>query len=197
MKAKYISFPHRHINGANRINYFQKYAHYPILKFIESSIVHRLYSESLKFNTRQAEAGKQGVEWSERGIDLDSSIGCFFSQTSIVTILRQFLERSSKITRCHIWTSEYKHNEYINPHKDTHGTIQLLICLKNECAPGSGILGMAYNGAHFYHDLKPGDAVLFKATDILHWTSPAIGKTDDAPCRIVLVARYHFQDQPL
>lgn len=193
MNTKYIAFPHRQINEVNRFDYFRQTAHYCMPQFIDPSVTHRLYLESLKFNTRQTQAGKHGVEWTERSIELHSPIGHFFSQPSIVMLLGQFLETSNKIIRCHIWTSEYKHNEYINPHRDTHGTVQLLICLKNECAPESGILGMDYKGERYYHNLNPGDAVLFKATKIRHWTSPAIAKSKELPCRIVLIARYHIE----
>ncbi|MGM7643448.1 hypothetical protein ACSVDM_00995 [Nocardia sp. JW2] len=89
------------------------------------------------------------------------------------------------------WMSHYGVGEYIGPHRDRYGRVQLLVCLKttNSIELG-GSLVLA--GTELF--LAPGDAVIFEATELEHHTTPLLGSTDDpSPTRSVLVGRYYAE----
>jgi hypothetical protein len=177
---------------------FLQEKHILLPQLLSPSDIERFNHETLQFPSREVRAGLPGVQWEEKTIPLDSDIGRFFSQPTLTSTLQRLLQTSAKIHRCHIWTSEYRNKEFVNPHVDKHGTVQLLVCLKNHCMPNSGTLEMDDNGHRFSYTLKEGDALIFQATQILHWTSPAIStQQENSPCRVVLVARYHFETESL
>ena len=96
------------------------------------------------------------------------------------------------------WTSIYQTNEYINPHKDTSGDLQILLCLQNDGFAENGLFCFRINDQEHKIFLHPGDLIYFKATDIEHYTTPLISTTENNfPIRIVAVARQFFNHYTL
>lgn len=91
------------------------------------------------------------------------------------------LSKHRQISKLMCWTSIYAPGEFINPHRDRSGTIQLLVCLMN---PQRGDCGdyLHLPGTRLF--LASGDAVAFEATTQEHFTTPG------SKPRIVLVGRY-------
>ncbi|QSM02053.1 RNA demethylase [Mycobacterium phage prophi68-1] len=92
------------------------------------------------------------------------------------------------------WANRYRVGERIAPHRDSSGSVQFIVCLK---APidltSGGILHLKVADALFPCPLTPGDALLWEATSIEHWTTPLVAtQHEPTPERITLVGRYYL-----
>lgn len=85
------------------------------------------------------------------------------------------------------WYSIYRSHEYIQPHVDSAGQMQLLVCLRNFASGGEICLDLS-SGVKTL-TLGAGDALIFPAHAIEHWTSPFSEQGADG-VRITIAARY-------
>jgi alkylated DNA repair dioxygenase AlkB len=133
------------------------------------------------------------TEWDELDVTGRPELAAVFRMRPAAELVQTALGVSSVADRrIACWANHYREGEHIAPHRDRSGTVQLIICLR---APVSELNGGALHlstpdGARAC-PLAPGDAVLWEATAIEHWTSPLVATTDDPkPERLVLVGRY-------
>jgi hypothetical protein len=137
---------------------------------------------------RRVECGLDNVSWEEQDLGAGDP-GYEFCRHPKITNLVQALADPVTINSLKCWTSRYVAGEYINSHRDRHGTVQLLVCLKT--VPGTHQGGsLVIAGAEFF--LSVGDAVVFEATRLEHHTTPLIASAEEPmPLRVVLVGRYY------
>ncbi len=88
-------------------------------------------------------------------------------------------------------TSEYGTGEYINPHVDGAGHVQVVLCVRASAPENGGALCLRHYDEDDCYHLAAGDAILFRATEVEHWTVPLVPTTyDPRPERVVICARY-------
>jgi len=136
---------------------------------------------------KRVRVGNNTETWNEQIFTLEHPVYRFFEQDTIVSLVRA-LTRLKRINYLQTWTSIYGVGEYINPHTDSEGSAQLLICLQ---APESSAQGgkLVVSGQELF--LTPGDAIAFEATSLRHYTTPLTAtKNEPEPRRTVLVGRY-------
>ena len=91
------------------------------------------------------------------------------------------------------WISEYGVGEHIDEHKDSEGSLHVLLCLRSDHDQGGAlVLGMP-DGTDALIVLKMGDIMIFDAVAIGHRTTPLIATARfPQPVRRIAVARYYF-----
>lgn len=143
--------------------------------------------------SRRVECGVENVTWDEQQLGPGHAGYEFFLQPRL-TDLVQTLTGLFAIRKLMCWTSCYGVGEYINPHGDRYGTVQLLVCLKSaRTAQQGGYL--VVDGTELF--LSAGDAVVFEATRLEHHTTPLIASAEEpTPTRVVLVGRYYAWTPP-
>jgi hypothetical protein len=105
----------------------------------------------------------------------------FFCQDDVVDLVLAACGLTG-LDELQVWTSIYAPGEFIGPHTDKSGTIQLLVCLATTPGPDQGgVLHIA--GQEIF--LSPGDAILFEAVSQEHFITPPVSGV-----RIVLAGRY-------
>jgi hypothetical protein len=125
--------------------------------------------------------------WDEQNFDPNHPAYQFFEQDILVGFIRT-LTGLKRVNQLMAWTSIYRLGEYINPHTDSAGSTQLLVCLKAPRSPEQGGK-LVVGGQELF--LTPGDAIAFEATSLEHCTTPLIATKDEPePRRVVLVGRY-------
>ncbi|WP_157552905.1 hypothetical protein [Nocardia uniformis] len=137
---------------------------------------------------RRVRCGLENVSWEEQElVALDPGYD-FFRHPKLIRLI-QALVGPVTINTLMCWTSHYGAGEYINPHRDRYGTVQLLVCLKSVRTQYQGG-SLVIAGTELF--LSAGDAVVFEATRIEHHTTPLFASAEDpSPSRIVLVGRYY------
>lgn len=132
-------------------------------------------------------AGNDQVTWSEAVLSDGHPGHAYFRQGHIRNLVES-LARSEVASGIHCWMSLYQEGEYITPHRDRCGLLQVLICLKAPHDPSSGGLLVLADKAVY---LRPGDALVFAATEVEHYTTPLRHTaTDPVPVRAVLAGRF-------
>lgn len=124
----------------------------------------------------------------EQSFDTTHPVAEFFMRADMLQLARTLLG-AGHISEVRCWSLVYGPGEFIDPHKDASGAIQILICLQ---APGSRQNGgeLIVDGQAFF--LTTGDAIAFEATSLEHGTTPLAGTADDpSPRRTVVVGRYY------
>ena len=149
-----------------------------------------------KLPCKRVTCGNAGATWDEQRVPEDNQLFCFFTSDKIIELVRSVSNlrwsADSKI-KCWVWVSRYRANEYINPHKDSAGTIQMILCLKSVEKTIGGLLVLSQGDRYKMFSLCPGDAILFQATAIEHYTTPLIPSAEyPNPMRIVAVSRYYL-----
>lgn len=166
-----------------------------IPRFLAPSTAGDLARVVTSWPSRRVTCGIENVSWSEQTIPKDSELYYQLHSSRVHRILGSLLNLSEPdaTTRSSCWTCCYRSNEYINQHRDGDGTIQLLVCLENCAKENGGTLKFRVGAAERSHHLFPGDAVFFKATELVHWTTPLLASEQvPHPRRVVAVARFYF-----
>lgn len=129
--------------------------------------------------------------WQEQAIESGALHRCF-EDAGTVDFLRLVLGTEMPLERLVCWTSRYREGEHINPHLDASGSVQVLLCLAACPLSNGGTLVVGESPTTRLH-LQPGDALVFKATDLLHATTPLRASPEvPEPLRVVAVGRYFF-----
>lgn len=152
------------------------------------------YQAALLLSTTQDVASKRvicggisDVTWDEQNFGSLHPAYQFFHVDTVLDIV-QAVSGLKTVRELRCWTSGYGPGEYINPHRDKAGTVQLLVCLLAPSDPRNGGT-LCVNGVELF--LTPGEAVLFEATTLEHYTTPLIPSEEAPdPRRVVLVGRY-------
>jgi hypothetical protein len=88
------------------------------------------------------------------------------------------------------WVNFYRIGQYITPHKDTTGDFQVVLCLDAPPLMNGGNVVLE-NIANI--GLNSGDLLLFKASEILHWTQPLTATLNSPePVRITGICRFYL-----
>jgi hypothetical protein len=154
------------------------------------------FCESLKpIPILRVTCGKKEISWDEQRLAAGTPLFDFFLSREVLEKVAERVEAAGNMQpelRC--WTSIYQAGEYINPHKDGSGDVQLLVCLRATERANGGTLVLEHAGRRTELQLAPGDGVLFKATEVLHYTTPLLPLPSvPEPQRMVAVGRYYFQ----
>jgi hypothetical protein len=157
-----------------------------IRDFVARDQVASLWATCCTAPVHRCHAGDE-VRWSEATLPSGHPGHEFFQQPHV----RELVDRLAPVDvapEVFAWVSLYHAGEFIVPHRDSDGLLQVLACLESPSDVSSGgILVLA--GRDVF--LRPGDAVIFAATDVEHYTTP-LRRTvvDPDPVRTVLVGRY-------
>lgn len=131
--------------------------------------------------------GDERISWDSQSFAEDHPVYQFFLKSDVTQMVDSITGLSGR-RGLMAWTSRYAAWEYINPHRDVAGLVHLLICLESPPSNRNG-------GSLFVESqelfLKPGDAIVFDAQMLEHYTSPLIPTEEiPNPRRTVLVGRY-------
>lgn len=138
-------------------------------------------------------AGQCG-DWEEIAISIENPIYQRLTELRFVDVIRSIcgIEHSCLQNMC-AWANHYRIGESISPHRDVGGTTQLLVALEIPPQENGGTLFVQTKKGEQALLLKAGDAVLFEATSLRHWTTPLVSSRENAePQRVVAVFRYFF-----
>lgn len=162
-------------------------------KFLSNTEVRQWVGHLEQIPARRVRCGNTiDVTWLEQSITQKHPIGSYLSSESIVNMMQEtggFTDQ--KLTKFQCWSCYYSEGEYINEHVDTIGDIQLLICLIATPPDKGGLLhAVTSSKSTLPIHMTPGDALIFEATAIPHFTTPVLGEESE---RLVVAARYFFQ----
>lgn len=133
------------------------------------------------------------ISWLEQSINSTHIIGVSLQSEQLINFVKKIGRfHKHKLYKFQCWSCYYNEGEYINQHVDTIGDIQILINLIATPTDKGGILHAlnSTNKATPIH-MNPGDALIFEATSVPHFTTPIIGPENE---RLVIAARYFFND---
>ena len=174
-------------------NYQQhRYVHLP--QFISATQAAEYFQQIDDLPSRQVNCGIESVSWDEQSVPPDHDLFRFFAGSQMVALMRALLQiADASQPQINCWISRYKVGEYINAHRDTAGTIQAILCLRAADQTKGGLLVLKPRGEDIVLALNPGDAIVFEATTIEHFTTPLTSSVDcPSPMRAVAVSRYSF-----
>jgi predicted 2-oxoglutarate/Fe(II)-dependent dioxygenase YbiX len=162
-------------------------------RLITTEQAHRFEFETRPLAARRVVCGDSSVSWAEQTVPTNSRLSNYARSSHILQLIGSALNRKDLIdlakTTC--WVSRYRKGEYIGPHRDCAGAIQLLVCLMGPNAESGGILVLKMKRGNRRFALKAGDGLLFRAVEIEHYTTELVPtKNCPDPVRIVFAARY-------
>jgi hypothetical protein len=137
----------------------------------------------------------EGVEWwTQHAIEAGSSLGQFLNCSLTLELASTAAGRALRKAPV-IWAQVYEVGQMISWHRDGGGDIQFLLCLQAPSQQCGGTFCMRLDESDVQIQLQAGDAVLFRATDILHSTTRlVVGREEPQPRRVTAVARF-FAEQ--
>jgi len=157
-----------------------------IRDFVAEDEVARLWSSCCTAPVHRCHVGDKQVTWGEATLSAGHPGHDYFRQGHVRDLV-EGLAPVEVAPEIHCWISLYQEREYIGPHRDRSGVLQMLVCLQSPRNPSSGGHLVLADSPIF---LRSGDAVIFAATHVEHRTTPLRRTaTDPAPVRAVLVGR--------
>ncbi len=161
---------------------------------LDKTSTQHFLTEFPSFSSRRVVCGGAGVSWDEFAVPEESQLFRFFHSEKILSIVFGTAGIPRQNYKASIWVNRYKEGEYINPHRDNGGSTQLLVCLRGtDESNGGGLFLEESKGVAHHLQLKAGEAVLFEATTLKHWTTPLVATPNHkSPIREVAVARYYI-----
>jgi hypothetical protein len=170
--------------------------HYVLLKGMYSAeeTLHRWGVELHARPSRQAFCGDPNVTWTELQVPLDGDIALLFQRRELLELIAAALRRARmSIARMALWASAYQEGEYIGRHVDNGGHFQIVFCIEPTPVPNGGALLLQLPDRVVELHLERGDALLFRADQVEHWTSPVIATANNRrPRRTTIACRYWF-----
>lgn len=113
-----------------------------------------------------------------------------------LALVRELFESEFEPSKLHVWTSAYRGGEHIDRHRDRSGAIQMMVCLQNDATEGGATHFECLDGVERIEALRPGDAILFRAREIFHFTEPVKGEVPPKePIRTVAVGRFYRPEE--
>lgn len=164
----------------------------------ESGDVVRIIEESLSWPKQSVYVRPEdGVTWLSQDVPRDSLLTAWFCSDQILQMIRAVSGIAFPLVRTESWINLYRAGEYISPHRDAAGTIQLLLSLVSPDSECGGIFSASIQGCNREFVLRPGDALLFEATSVEHYTTPLIpSASNPEPMRMNAVMRFYFANTP-
>jgi hypothetical protein len=133
------------------------------------------------------------ASWLSQQVPGDSLLHARLLSDPILNLVRAISATSSTLVTTQCWTNIYRAGEFISPHRDAGGTMQLMLSLASPPPECGGVFVASLHGTPREIPLGPGDAVLFQATAIEHQTTPLLpSPACPHPLRITAVMRYFF-----
>lgn len=152
--------------------------------------------ETRSLPSRRVICGEEAVSWDEQTIPSGSSVFVYFNSPQVLELVQSAADAENTLdpSRTMCWVSRYRTGEHIGRHRDSAGTVQLLVCLIAPPAGSGGLLILNAIPERVFR-LNEGDGLLFRANQIEHYTTQLV-RTNQCPnpLRVVAVARY-FSNQ--
>jgi hypothetical protein len=130
-----------------------------------------------------------------QSIEQDCILWKVFLNNKLVRITKFALglKREVPLRNMISWLHRYQLGEQIAPHKDAGGDIQLVVLLHKPPPENGGTLFLRFKDIDEPVQLNIGDALLFLASQIEHYSAPLIQSNEEPlPKKVVAVARYYF-----
>ena len=149
-----------------------------------------LCDELLAGAARRVHVGDFGKRWMEHELSPQGRLAQLMTSQSVHGWMQQVVGEDLGLEP-RIWGNAYRLGEYIPKHRDNLGTVQLLLCLGQPPSDSGGRFQIWDAAGATEIALKPGEGLLFRATQIHHGTTE-LKATEDVPqpIRITAVARY-------
>lgn len=164
----------------------------PLPKLISKVDARLLAGAVRELPAKRVTVGGSGPCWDEQQIGDESELVRLFTSEEIFRLL-ECVVGLSKVSnfRLKCWISRYREGEYIPQHNDAAGTVHIILCLERRHVSGGGELFIKSPGGTYRLMLESGDAVLFDAARLKHWTTPLApcNTVRARPTRVVAVAR--------
>jgi len=155
----------------------------------------KLYLDSKVLPGRRVGCGDSAISWEEKSVPLDHPLSrLFLEKEPVLELIESCIGRQPVITDFICWVSVYRQGEFISPHRDRVGDIQIILSIKAaHNASGGNLHIRTLTGDLVVLRLQPGDMVIFKAHELEHFTTPLDGTGDyKNPIRAIAVGRYFF-----
>jgi hypothetical protein len=177
----------------NLINQYREQRYLLLPKFISADVTQQLLEYTEGIEIKSVICGNKDISFGEQRFPKDHALYRFFGASDLIPSLLT-LTQAERVQHLVCWTSVYHVGQYINAHTDRGGTIQVIVCLQAPSDQSAGgTLVLALNGDEKCCFLTLGDAVIFQATTIPHYTTPLIPtRSEPTPRRIVAVGRYYM-----
>lgn len=161
-----------------------------VRRFISREMASSLLAAADGDPVREVICQDDNVRFGEQDFFEGHPIFEFFRSDLLLPLARRALQKDDT-PELLCWTSVYGLGQYINPHKDIAGDVQIIVCLQAPAQEHGGALFISLPEGEQEVILAPGDAVIFKASALTHRTTPLIATPDNpAPKRAVAVGRY-------
>jgi hypothetical protein len=141
-------------------------------QFIAPACAAAMVGELLRGCRRRVTVGAGDECWTEYSVAAESRLGRILAGPAAMRLVAAALGPGDAYG-AHLWGQTYEVGERIALHTDADGDVQLLLCLEQPPAACGGYLILRPNTAEVRLRLDPGDAVMFRATDIPHATTPS------------------------
>lgn len=159
-------------------------------RLVRPADLHQYELDVLHSTHRPATVGAGNEYWTEYAISHESALGRFLVSQSTRDVV-QFVVGRKLRRRTRIWAQSYQVGERADWHRDGDGEVQLLVCIRSPDRGCGGDFCLKIDNNELRLTLRPGDCVLFKATDLLHGTTRILSSSADVVWpRITAVARF-------
>lgn len=171
--------------------------YYVIPQFFSREEAHYYDEVTSHLSKRRVTTGHQFEygSYDSQSIKQDCILWKVFLNKKLVRIIRLALGLKPEVPLRNMisWLHRYRLGEQIAPHKDAGGDIQLVVLLRKPAPENGGTLFLRLAGIDEPLHLGVGDALLFLASQIEHYSTPLIkSQKEQSPKKIVAVARYYF-----
>jgi hypothetical protein len=174
---------------------FHRSGYLYVPSFISESHARSFDVSTRSLPSRRVICGDPNVSWTEQELLENHELYDFFLSSPVKDAVAALLNKNSGPRHVTCWVSRYRQNEYIGPHKDRAGTLQIVLSLNGTGEENGGALNLLVEGKTITLQFKPGDALFFRATSITHYTTPIIATMQcPDPRRVVGVGRYFFDE---
>src|SRR2546423_6884667 len=174
----------------SQISKFSACGYVVIRDLINPTAAARFEALTRSLPARRVICGVPDVSWEEQSVPYDHPLYRLFFSVPLKAAMCELLRQDAGWGfTC--WVSRYQLGEYISPHTDASGTLQVLLMLRGVDAAQGGVLTLVTDSGNVAVDLRDGDALCFRATSITHFTTPLTWTAQcPTPTRVVAVGRY-------
>jgi hypothetical protein len=163
-----------------------------IHNFVSVEFAQQLLRTTDGIPMREVICGDKNITFGEQHFTQEHPLFKLFMCQDVLTLVLQLMQADS-VASLSCWTSVYGIGQYINAHKDRSGDLQIIVCLQASFEENGGQLCVALSDGERKFYLTPGDAVIFKASALQHYTTPLVATEQEAsPKRVVVVGRYYL-----
>ncbi len=162
--------------------------------FISSEVAQWLLSTTSDVPVQRVTCGDESISFGQQNFSEEHPIFAFFRSEALKSLARQLTRTDGYLDRLICWTSIYEVSQYINAHTDIAGDLQIIVCLQATAQENGGELCVELLDGIQELLLAPGDAVIFNAAAIRHYTTSVVATNREMPPkRVVAVGRFYFR----